>query len=129
MKKITFSKWLLLAVGIDALMITRRVWDLSWKLFPHGGYRGHRRLAAWNGEQEVYLWAAFFLAGIGGILIVRRDTRPLLYWNLCCLATLTVANPPLIGSIERSLCIAVSGVAAASVHFSRRQAKAATLSS
>ena len=120
----TFSKWLFLAVGVNALMIARRVWDLSWKLFPHGGYRGHRTLAGWTGESEVFLWAAFFLAGIVAIFMARRDTRPLLYWNLCCLATLIVANPPLIGSIEQSLFIAASLVAAVSIYFSRRQASA-----
>jgi len=128
MKTTTFSNWLFLAVGIDALMIARRVWDLSWKLFPHGGYRGHHTLAAWTGEQEVYLWAAFFLAAIGGILMARLDTRPLFYWNLCCLATLTVAHRPLIGGFEHALFIGASLVAAVSIYFSRRQPKAAALS-
>ena len=128
MKETTFSNWLFLAVGIDALMIARRVCDLSSKLFPHGGYRGHRTLAAWTGEQEVYLWAAFFLAGTGGIVMARRDTRPLFYWNLCCVATLTVAYPPLIGGIEHALFFAASLVAAVSIYFSRRQSKAASSS-
>ena len=109
-------------------MIVRRLWDLSWKLFPHGGYRGQRALAAWTGEQEVYLWAVFFLAGIGGILMARRDTRPLLYWNLCSFVTLTAAYPPLIGDIEHALFIAASLVAAVSIYLSRRQTNAAAFS-
>jgi hypothetical protein len=87
-----------------------------------------RTLASWADESEVYLWLLFFLAGIVGICIARRDSRPVFYWNICCLATLTVASPPLIDCIEHSLFIAASLVAAASIHFSRRQAKTAALS-
>lgn len=118
------KKATLLAAALDAPMIARRLWDLSWKLFPPMGRYRVRTLATWAGESEVYLWALLFVVGIVGILMARRDARSLLYWNLCCLMTLTVASPPLIGGVEHSLCIAASAMATVTMYFSRRHAKA-----
>jgi hypothetical protein len=91
------------------------------------GYRGHRILATWTGEAEVSLWAAFFLAAIVGIFMARRDARPLLYWNLCCLATLIVASVLLVTIVERRLYIACPIVAAVAAYSSHRQVKSAAL--
>jgi hypothetical protein len=127
MKKVRFSQWLLLAVGIDALMIVRRLWSVSKDFFPLLPYR---TLSDWTTyDPEVFAWYAFFVAGIVGVMMARRNKLPLLYWNLWYLVMLAVAsfNAPFGSSTERPLLIAGSIIAVVAIYVSHRQVQASAL--
>jgi hypothetical protein len=128
MKKMTSSQWLSLAVGVDAGIIVRRLWTVSKYYFPLVPYR---TLSDWiTYDPDVFTWYAFFIAGIIGIIMARRNRLLLVYWNLWYLAMLAPAlfYAPFGSSVERPLLVTGSIIASVAGYFSHRQVKAALAS-
>lgn len=121
MTKTPISRWLFLAVGVDAIIIIRRLWTLAQHFYPH------RTLSDWIAfDPNVPIWGAFIIAGIVAIIMAGRNRLTLLYWNLWYLAMLAFYAPP-GSSLERPLLITGSIAAAIATYISHRQIKISAL--
>ena len=116
------SRWLWLAIIFDVPIIASGVWVLmTLGDHPDGSLGGmimrgdlQRMAASWGPwMQGVVVEVAFLCTGFVGIVwALAGDSRPLLFWNLCHIATLI---PGLLKSPAPVVPVLIAGLVVATI--------------